>query len=72
MYAVAHLRASVPNCVVTCIKASMHMYSKRVQTSASLIQLYNSSDTILPMLAWATYPSNHTATDMSCGHMISV
>ena len=59
-------------CAVARLSVNMHMHSRRVQISASLIQRYSSSGIMLPMLSWATLSSNHKATNRSGGHVISV
>ena len=69
--AVASQRATIQDCAVTRIRASMHIYSKRAQTSATLTKHYSSNGTMLPMLSWVTLSSHHTATERSGGYVIS-
>ena len=63
---------SVLKCVVSQVRASMHMDSRKAQISAALIQPYSGNGIMLPMLTWATLTSNYTAIGRSGGLVISV
>lgn len=65
----------IPQIQVCCYlgRASPHVYSNvRDQISASLIQVYRSSGSMLLMLGWVPASSKQTVERGSCGYVFSV